>query len=196
MYPFLLKWLLVATVLLACISCKVDTVTTDPAPKEPDAILYLIPKGQHSTQSPFKFVDRTAIRFEATFDNSARYSTAVASNQADINKLYGVSDCGTNHHLNSARFGWRWYQDRLEIHAYTYVQGKRNTAYITTVQPEQKNVYELELGDEEYTFRVNEKSLSLPRGCSQLSSGYQLYPYFGGNEPAPHDVTIRIKEMN
>ncbi len=195
MYPFVLKRLLTATVVLSCISCQVDTVTTDPAPKEPEAIFYLIPKGQHSTQSPFKFVDVASIRFEATFDNSARYSTVDPSNQADINKLYGVSDCNTNHQSNSARFGWRWYNDRLEIHAYTYVQGKRNIAYITSVQPGQKNSYAIQIGDGAYTFTVNEKSLSMPRTCSQAASGYQLYPYFGGDEPAPHDISIRIREL-
>ena len=33
-----------------------------------------------------------------------------------------------------------------------------------------------------------------PEGNWGLIRRYYLYPYFGGNEYAPHDITIKIKE--
>ena len=33
-----------------------------------------------------------------------------------------------------------------------------------------------------------------PEGNWGLLRRYYLYPYFGGNEYAPHDITIKIKE--
>ena len=196
MFPILLKRLSAAALLLLCASCDVETVEVQPSTPEPIEVTYTIPQGQHSTQSPFKFTESTVMRFEATFDNTAVYTTTDPNNQADINKLYGMSDCGSDHHSNSARFGWRWYENRLEIHAYTYHNKKRNTAYIASVQLEETNRYELAIGEREYIFRVNDTEVSMPRFCEGVTSlGYQLYPYFGGDETAPHTVTIRIKDL-
>ncbi|MDX5422996.1 MAG: hypothetical protein LPK14_12135, partial [Hymenobacteraceae bacterium] len=117
------------------------------------------------------------------------------ANQADINKLYGLSDCSTDHHTNSARFGWRWYENRLEIHAYTYLNTVRRSALIGTVALGAPATYELQLKDGEYLFILNGKRLALPRACTGKGEGYQLYPYFGGDETAPHDISIVIKEL-
>ena len=190
----LLAFALAASFIL--FSCETSTVTNTDSLPEPEAtISYIIKKGEQSTQSTVKFRDTSKIRFEAVFDNSAIYTSTLPANQADINKLYGASDCGTNHHANSARFGWRWYNGRLEIHAYTYLNGKRNTAYITSVKLGEPSAYELALEDNQYRFIVNGESIVLPRACTGITEGYQLYPYFGGDELAPHDITIRIKEL-
>ncbi|PVY42453.1 hypothetical protein [Pontibacter virosus] len=187
-----------AFLILFMASCEVETTTTtvtdSPVP-EPASTTYTIPKGSHNAQIQFKFVETSTIRFEATFDSTAMYKTSLPGNQADINKLYGLSDCETDHHTNSARFGWRWFNNRLEIHAYTYLNKKRNTAYITAVQPNQTNRYELVLGEKEYTFKVNDTQVTQPRYCTSASSHYQLYPYFGGDETAPHNITILIREL-
>ncbi|MBX0332050.1 hypothetical protein K3G39_02250 [Pontibacter sp. HSC-14F20] len=192
------RFFVAASLVLIAVSCEVETTTlteTDSNIPEPPATTYTIKKGGHTGQSQFRLVDTTTIRFEATFDSSAIYNTAIPNNQADINKLYGLSDCDTDHHTNSARFGWRWYEGRLEIHAYTYSNKKRNTAYITSVQPGQANTYELALVEKGYIFKVNDTQVALPRSCNTASSHYQLYPYFGGDETAPHDITINIREL-
>ena len=37
---------------------------------------------------------------------------------------------------------------------------------------------------------------SLPRtSATSKAEGYKLYPYFGGDESAPHDIFIYIKEL-
>jgi hypothetical protein len=124
------------------------------------------------------------------------YTLANSANQADINKLYGVSDCGTEHHTNSARFGWRWLNGQLEIHAYTYQNKKRNTAYIGTVALGKPSIFEIKIEDNRYTFSLNDKKVVMERNCTGTGEGYQLYPYFGGDEVAPHDITISIKELH
>ena len=50
-------------------------------------------------------------------------------------------------------------------------------------------------GARTYLFSVEEKSVTLPRlSTTAMAKGYRLYPYFGGDETAPHDVRIWIKE--
>ncbi|MHC2991468.1 hypothetical protein OB13_07635 [Pontibacter sp. HJ8] len=183
-------------ILLLFSSCENSTDTTADAPPEPAGITYKIPKGSHATQSPVKFINSSLIRFEAVFNTTAIYTLANSANQADINKLYGVSDCGTEHHTNSARFGWRWYNGQLEIHAYTYQNKKRNTAYIGAVALGKPSLFEIRIEDNRYTFHLNEKQVVMERNCTGTGGGYQLYPYFGGDEVAPHDITIGIKELH
>ncbi|UII26213.1 hypothetical protein LVD15_23400 [Fulvivirga maritima] len=86
---------------------------------------YTIRAGSHSSNPmPEGFSDDELV-FTALFDSSAVYKTEAEANQADINKLMGFSDCGAHHHENSARFGWRWYNDELQVFAYCYVDGVR-----------------------------------------------------------------------
>ncbi|MBD0352813.1 MAG: hypothetical protein ICV65_16845, partial [Flavisolibacter sp.] len=43
-------------------------------------------------------------------------------------------------------------------------------------------------------FTINDERTAMPRlSTTPRAKGYLLYPYFGGDEVAPHDVTIRIK---
>lgn len=47
-----------------------------------------------------------------------------------------------------------------------------------------------------YIFTVNNETKTLPRASTTATAiGYKLYPYFGGNESAPHTINIRIKEF-
>ena len=92
---------------------------------------YLIPKGEHYSQSAaIQITNVNKLEFTAVFDSSCRYNTIKKDNQLDLNKLYGFSDCGTDHHENSARFAWRWNGEKIEIHAYCYVNGKRMSQYL------------------------------------------------------------------
>ena len=163
---------------------------------EPVAVVYIIPKGAHaSSNSGFKMVNTQKLRFEVTFDSSAVYTSAKPENQLDINKLYGLSDCATHHQVNSARFGWRWNSNKLELHAYTYQGGSRRSEFIAVAALGKPLVCELSLEDGKYTFRAGESQVVLPRACNGKTDAYQLYPYFGGDEVAPHDIRISIKEL-
>ncbi|RDC63253.1 hypothetical protein AHMF7616_01854 [Adhaeribacter pallidiroseus] len=37
--------------------------------------------------------------------------------------------------------------------------------------------------------------MEMSRGCSGTSDKYKLFPYFGGDETAPHNIKIEIKEL-
>ena len=45
----------------------------------------------------------------------------------------------------------------------------------------------------EYVFTAGEHGVIMPRlSTTPKAKGYLLYPYFGGDETAPHDICIRI----
>jgi len=45
-----------------------------------------------------------------------------------------------------------------------------------------------------YLFTINGITTQLPRvATTEKAKGYQLYPYFGGDEVAPHQINIWIK---
>ncbi len=159
-------------------------------------IIYTIKKGKHVSGSRASCFRGQHIRFRAKFDDSAIYTNQNPDNQLDLNKLYGFSDCSAyHHHRNSARFTWRWYEEALEIHAYCYVKGEMQFEYVTTVDLNEFYDYEILAEGNEYIFICNEDTTTMARACSGKGGvKYRLFPYFGGDEKAPHDITILLKE--
>ena len=179
---------------IACDELPVDPQVNETVAEKP--VKYVIPSGKHEAQqSTFVKIETQKLKFKVKFDSSAMYKTVASANQADINKLYGVSDCGTHHHTNSARFGWRWYKNQLEIWAYTYANNERKYVFIDTVALNEFQNYEIEFTANQYIFRLNSKTIELSRKCEGSTNGYKLFPYFGGDETAPHDVTIWIEDV-
>lgn len=157
---------------------------------------YVIRKGEHHATLTYETAELSRLKFKALFDSSSVYKTLDPANQGDINKLYGVSDCNSYHHNNSVRFGWRWYDNQLEIWAYSYVNGERFSSFIDTVQLDTYNTYEILFSENKYVIRLNDKEVEINRACQAKSAGYKLFPYFGGNESAPKDISIWIQELN
>jgi hypothetical protein len=52
----------------------------------------------------------------------------------------------------------------------------------------------LSINKNSYELRVNGVIKTVSRPCDQDYRRYKLYPYFGGNEVAPHKISILIKE--
>ena len=109
--------------------------------------------------------------------------------------MWGVSDCGTNHMNNSIRFGWRWLKDSLEILWFKHENGVFDFDVITTVELNEVNYLELDITDSMYILRVNTEVRHVSRYCDGDNKRYYLNPYFGGDETAPHDIKIKIKEI-
>jgi hypothetical protein len=140
-------------------------------------------------------VNITELKFIARFDSSAIYQAAAPENQYDINKLYGFSDNDAPHQNFSARFGWRWSDGALRLFAYTYNNGVRHEQELGTLAIGGEANCSIKLQPEVYVFTFNGKSVSMPRQSTTVTAkGYQLYPYFGGDEPAPHNIRILIRE--
>jgi hypothetical protein len=162
---------------------------------------YTIKKGNHYASGiNFGTFSGKKISRTAAFDSSCKYDLGDAD-QLDINKLYGFSE--GLHQTNSARFGWRYNlnTDKIQLLAYVYNNGDViNEWEADTLLGEVAcftNVYtEIEVTESYYVFRatINGKIIvkSITRTVNGYPSGYLLYPYFGGNKVAPHDILIDL----
>ncbi len=158
--------------------------------------VFVIPEGKHEGNHKVQMLQDTQLKFSAIFDSSAIYTALTEENQWDTHKLMGFADCNSHHHENSARFGWRWVENHLEIMAYCYANGERIIEKVGNISLNTKNDFTIELQDDAYYFILNNEtpvSIVRSRPCTK-GAYYMLFPYFGGNEVAPHDVTIRIKQ--
>ncbi len=169
----------------------------DSTPTKPTAIMYTIFKGQQfSNKNGFATVNVTTLKFKAKFDSSAMYQTTNPENQGDINKLYGFADNNAQHHSFSARFGWRWFNNQLEIFAYVYNNGILSYKKVGNATIAQEQLYTIKITDGNYVFMMGEQTQTMPRNSTTpTGQGYKLYPYFGGDELAPQDITILIEEL-
>lgn len=159
-------------------------------------ITYTIPQGEHYSDNSklLMLSDISELKFIVVFDSSAKYTSAFPENQLDINKLYGFSDNNTQHHENSARIGWRWNENELQLFAYIYNNSVRSFQYIKSVPINDEINCSIKIEANKYIFAVDGTTIEMPR-FSTSPNGYKLYPYFGGDEVAPHKISIRIKEI-
>ena len=158
---------------------------------------YTIQKGnQFCDRNGYKPIELTEMKFLARFDSTAIYQTQSIENQYDINKLYGFSDNNTDHHQYSARFGWRWSDKALRLFAYVYNGGAVISKELTTVMIGAEVNCSIRISCDNYLFTVDGTTTSMPRtATTDKAKGYQLYPYFGGDESAPHQIDIWIKNF-
>jgi hypothetical protein len=158
--------------------------------------LHHIPQGQHSSdQSVFIQTMYDELKFTVKFDSTAVYKTAIPENQYDINKLYGFSDNNAQHHEFSARIGWRWSEGALRLFGYIYNNGIRSSEELTTISIGDEHNCSVKVSSGSYIFTINGVSKAMPRSSAASNAkGYKLFPYFGGDETAPHDIHIWIKE--
>lgn len=190
-----LKTLSAFLIVVFFLSCSKKT--DEPSPASFNGKKYFIASGAHETTDPIVFKTTNELKFKAKFDNSAIYTTIDPANQDDTNKLLGLSDCGSLHQTNSARFGWRWVNDQLEIMAYCYIDGVRpEPLRVSVVKLNIVNNYSIAFKSDRYIFTVNDTNrVEVLKNCNYTGLRYKLYPYFGGDEPAPHEIRIWIEEL-
>jgi hypothetical protein len=193
------KITLLFAILFALTSCKKTLDRSPLGSLPPDGFKeFVIEAGSHyASENGYKQISKTKeIRFMAWLDSSCIYTSVDPVNQGDINKLYGFGDCNSGHQESSARFGWNWNGNAFEIHAYCYVNGARKSKLLGSLRPREKAEMQIAVTPNQYIFKFNGKSEAMDRGCtSEEIDGYQLYPYFGGDEVAPHRMSIYIKEL-
>jgi hypothetical protein len=157
---------------------------------------FTTPAGAHYAHPKLvETLQNTELRFEARFDDTAIYDLGDPALQTNKNKLLGFSECNSLHHNNSARFAWQWLNDRLEIWAYCYVNSQRVETFVGTVPLDTYSRYSLRITAHQYIFQLNNQDpVYVDRGdVCDTGIYYMLWPYFGGEIPAPHDVRIDIK---
>ncbi len=158
---------------------------------------YIIKKGSnYCSPNPFRLTTKSTLRFNAIFDSTCIYKNVDSLNQKDINKLYGFSDCGSQHLVNSARVGWRWYNNELQLFAFVHNDGEilpetsMGTAPIGSIIN-----CRITCKPDVYEFEVNGLIKTLPRHCSGAYTRYILNPYFGGDEPSPQYIKILLNQL-
>jgi hypothetical protein len=172
----------------------------DPASQTatPDFTKYTISKGAHyATNNAYKLIETNELLFIVKFDSTAIYQSISAENQYDINKLYGFSDNNAHHHNYSARFGWSWNKGALRLYGYIYNESKVSSQELAAIPIGTEVRCAIKVTGATYLFYVNDQlAASMPRKATTTkASGYLLYPYFGGDEVAPHNVNIWIKNL-
>ncbi|HZF64464.1 MAG TPA: hypothetical protein VEZ55_08270 [Chitinophagaceae bacterium] len=170
---------------------------TSSAPRATGYTTYTINKGEHSSNrtGPAK-LETDHLKFVVKFDSSAIYTSQDPANQHDINKLFGFSDNDAHHHQFSARIGWNWYNNALHVYAYVYNNGERSSKYIASVPLNEPITCGIKSTTNAYIFTVDDKQVITSRSSTTPhAKGYFLFPYFGGDETAPHDISIAIKTL-
>jgi len=161
---------------------------------------YLIPKGEHrSTWFPRFHFKGHEFTIKVKFNSSCRYKIH-GDDQYDINKIGGYG-FGWNHHKNSFRLGWTWNTDKKKIvlWAYVYYDGNRTYQAIKECSDTETVTVRVKLGktsgwpvwmvyaNRDIAPTYIQASGSFPKW------GFKLYPYFGGQETAPHDIEIGVE---
>ena len=157
--------------------------------------IFTINSGQHSSITRSEAFTGTGINVTVQFDESAEYTLERTNNQADINKLVGFSDCGQHHQSESARFGWRWFDSELQILAYVYREGNLHFELMGAVAMNQSIDLSLRVENDQYRFSGDGlQTVNIARtGNCEAGENYWLWPYFGGDETAPHAIRIQLK---
>lgn len=163
--------------------------------------IYTIPEGKHRSGSYFNHPTNSKISFNFMLDESAEYISEVPRNQTDINKIYGFSDFGKSHMQYSIRLGWRYIpdSDNIELCWLRHEDGVHKGETIRNIEPNE--IYRATINIETFWYVIvidndTTRVIRRPEGNWGLIRRYYLYPYFGGNEFAPHDVTVKIKDLN
>ena len=156
---------------------------------------YRIKKGNHRSTYQIRRDCDSILKYQVIFDNSAIYTTSDPGNQADVNKLFGCSDCGNGHMQNSIRVGWRWYNDSLELLWFKHELGQFSFDKIKSIELDQIIECQILLSEYEYQICIDGECRTTSRICNGVYKHYRLFPYFGGDEAAPHDIKILLKEI-
>ena len=158
---------------------------------------YIIPEGEHSSGTFINHPDNSRIIFDFILDESAIYYSEVPENQHDVNKIYGMSDFGKLHQKYSIRLGWRYIDGEIELCWLRHEDGRHSSETIRTIEPNEIYNASINITTFYYVITINGDTTTVrrrPEGYWGLVRRYYLYPYFGGNEYAPHDITIKIRE--
>jgi hypothetical protein len=192
---------LVAVTVFCAGSCTKESITlpgSDTGKTMDGFTEYTIAAGNHySNNAGSVAINTMEYKFDVQFDSTAIY-TLSAKDQYDINKLSGFADNGMTHLQYSARFGWRWSDGKLRLFAFVHNSGVITEKEIAAIIIGKTYRCSIKVNGSNYVFSVDGVgNESLPRSATTpTGQGYRLYPYFGGNNVAPHEIHIRIRYLD
>jgi hypothetical protein len=180
-----MKWLLLIIILFSLLAC---------VKKEGGYKIYTIEEGTHGDSLYVELLRESPSSFNVIFNKSCTYD--IGDDQSDWNKLIGFSDCNDCHHENSVRIGWRWYQGKMQVCGYYYNNGERCWTEAIDVALHSEIYCGLRLEPDHYIVVIEDQVMIIPRTNScETGVYYKLFPYFGGNRTAPHNINILIQEL-
>lgn len=148
------------------------------------------------------FINKSELLCKVIFNETCKYNLETID-QLDFNKLIGLS-FGL-HHNNSIRIGWRYdnINNKIEICPYIYYLGNKPKGWevpvISYINLNEQYYFKIKRTHDKYIIEVLANTTDLisyyefPITSSSIPKfGYVLYPYFGGNRKAPHDIEIEI----
>lgn len=174
---------------------------------------YTIKEGSHSSGFHFRPVIGNSITMVGSFKfNYDCLYDLKNTNNFDMNKLVGFS---MGYHMNnSIRIGWRCKGNDIELFSFIHQNGKiitadintelinRQSTYLSTVKPGETIKFSIAKLSKNYCIiqllDTNNKVLGTNNIWFQTkvafwNVGYMLYPYFGGNTVAPHEMSIELE---
>lgn len=181
--------------------------------------IFTIAQGEHRAK-PTSFglwKKKKSIERKVKFTDSCNYTLA-GEDKEDISKLFGLGFCtgadifsvirgmfnqkhipDTFHHTDSARFGWFFDSEtkQVRLFAYCYINGARASQEICSVGLNEEVKCRIEMSNKTYTFTVFKKDTFHTITANYTHSkkwAYLLNLYFGGNQPAPHEIKVEIKK--
>jgi hypothetical protein len=168
--------------------------------QEPETITYTIPAGGHYSEGDyFSIFSGDELKISFSFDESAVYDFGDENpNQADINKLFGFAEGSPiNTHEHSANLGWRWYNHELQIFVYTYTGGRIKSSLSGIAELDKVYTAKITSTEEAYIFELDGSIFRLEKETPYYEeTKYMLFPYFGIDETAPHEIRITITRIN
>lgn len=168
---------------------------------------YEIKKGNHyCSMSVFEKIGAIGWKVKTmdlkfSFRSECWWAPPRNTDDLDLNKLAGIG-FGPNHHNNSVRLAWVPDFDNqgvIKIFGYTYDEKnegpKFEYLFIKSVNVLEPCTGKIESRDGAYFLTVNGTTVQMANQKADPNLCFRLYPYFGGNNTAPHDMTIEL-EMN
>ena len=172
-------------ILIAFTSCLEDV-------KPGQHQVFHIPKNDHYSARIIKKYNQNILTFAYRFDETAIYNLN-GIDHFDTNKLLGFK-YGLNPRKNSFRIGWRWSleDEYVIIAAYSYIDGIRSIKDIGYCFINEIYSAEIEETHEEVIYRFKDLTHRVSKSGNESGKKYYSFPYFGGNQKAPHDINIEI----
>lgn len=152
----------------------------------------LIKKNTHRSGLNFDFVRKNrGLVYDVTFTESCKYNTW--REDTSVHKIFGIGFL-PYHRWRSIRFGWTYHGgDLVLVHSYIYDNGRRTIEPMVWVPIGSSTSMSIIPGpDGGYTMRAAHvvKHIDI-----RPKWGYKLWPYFGGQNVAPHDIKINLENI-
>ena len=143
----------------------------------------------HPYRLKIGFFDK--LDFSVTFDEAAKYEHG-DHDQMDWNKLCGISFHLFTSHKNSAMVGWRYepITGVFQLNAYYHVDGQvQYTNTLQRVEPCETVKGSISVFSDRVAVEIG-FATHLQKFDRLRKLRRRIWPWFGGNKPAPKDVTF------